>query len=275
MTSGSAPLSDTIITVISHLVDDAQTGTRKPSHSELEHEFQRTGLINADPSRLGNRVGKAKRVRGILSWALEHEPTAGERLVAYLIALVRGVGGFREKSPNFVGHEPIQNAQAAFRREGYDLTHDGDLLPLLLDNLSGLELIQALRIYIRRAKRGAEDAALVTGSGKDLLEATAAHVLVQRFGTYSGSTKNFPTVLGQAFTCVGLNTQRENAKSAQDKIDSALYQLACAVNNLRNHEGTGHGRPFLPNVTPGQARTAIESMGIVAERLLDSLEHGP
>jgi len=35
---------------------------------------------------------------------------------------------------------------------------------------------------VRRAKRGAADAALVTGTGKDLLEAVAAHVLQQRYG---------------------------------------------------------------------------------------------
>jgi hypothetical protein len=43
------------------------------------------------------------------------------------------------------------------------------------------------------------------------------------------------------------------------------------VNTLRNKQGTGHGRPFLPTVTSAEARTAVEGMGLVAERLLSLL----
>jgi hypothetical protein len=59
--------------------------------------------------------------------------------------------------------------------------------------------------------------------------------------------------------------------TAQEQLDVALYDLACAVNRLRNREGTGHGRPFLSSVTPVQARSAVQSMGLVAARLLDAL----
>jgi hypothetical protein len=54
-------------------------------------------------------------------------------------------------------------------------------------------------------------------------------------------------------------------------MDLALYDLACAVNRLRNRQGTGHGRPFEPTVTQAQARTAVQSMGLVVARLLDAL----
>jgi len=59
--------------------------------------------------------------------------------------------------------------------------------------------------------------------------------------------------------------------TAQQQFECALYELACAVNRLRNREGTGHGRPFLPNVTEPEARAAIESMGLIAEKLLSAL----
>lgn len=42
-------------------------------------------------------------------------------------------------------------------------------MPLALQNLSGVELTKALKSYIHRAQRGIRDAALVTGTGKDLL----------------------------------------------------------------------------------------------------------
>src|SRR5947209_6723031 len=173
-----APLSDAIITATARLVDDSQADTREPSHSDLEFLFGRAGVSRGDPRSLGQTVGKAKRVRATLSWALEHHYEAGETLIAAIIAQVRGCGGFRPASPNFVGTEVIRDLAEAFRTEGHELSESGDLRPLLLDNLSGTLLTEALQTYVRCAKRGISDAALVTGTGKDLLEATAAHILV-------------------------------------------------------------------------------------------------
>src|SRR5882762_1398286 len=166
----SAPLTDTIIVAVAQVVDDAQSNRRDPSHSDLEFHIKRSGLSAGDPISQGLTVGKTKRVRSVLSWALENDPDAGGELVHALIALVRGHGGFRDSSPNYVGKHSIENAITAFETEGYDLSVDGQLSPRLLDNLSGVALTEALKTYIRRAKRGADDAALVTGTGKDLLE---------------------------------------------------------------------------------------------------------
>jgi hypothetical protein len=52
------------------------------------------------------------------------------------------------------------------------------------------------------------------------------------------------------------------------KIERALFDLACAVNQLRNREGTGHGRPWLPSVTEAEAKIATEAMGNIVEYLL-------
>jgi hypothetical protein len=266
-------LSDSIIVAVSQMVDDAQSGRRDPSHYEIDQEVKRFGLGQGDPKTQGQQVGKAKRLRGILSWSIEHEFDSGCAFVLSMIAIVRGHGGFRESSPNFVGKEAVASAAAAFATEGYELTSDGELRPRLLDNLSGVGLTDALEGYVRRAKIGSTDAALVTGTGKDLLEAVAAHVLQQKFGTYS-PTSNFPTLLGQAFIALGLTTSADPilpGESPNKAIERAMFDLACAINRLRNKQGTGHGRPWLPTVTDAEARLAIESMGIVAERLLGLL----
>lgn len=270
----SAPLSDSVIHAVARLVDDAQSGTREPSHSQIEFEIQSAGLSGADPKARGQTVGKAKRIRWTLRWALENNLEAGETLVSVLISLVKGCGGFREGSPNYVGDEAVRNAAEVFKAEGYELTTDGELRPLLLDNLSRTELTAALESYVKRAKRGACDAALVTGTGKDLLEATAAHVLMQRRGCYS-SHDNFPTLLGQAFVELGLATPfdpRQPDEPSQKRLEKAMYELGCAINSLRNREGTGHGRPWLLSVTDVEAKVAIEFMGIIAERLLAALK---
>jgi hypothetical protein len=264
-------LSDTLVTALARLVDDGQADVkREPTHSTLSFHFQKAGLDTADPQQQGQTVGKFKRVRAVLSWAMENAPDSGGRLAVSLIGVIRGCGGFRDSSTNFVGHEVITDAIDAFAAEGYVLGRDGTLQPLLLDSLSGRELTIALAAYVRRAKRGAMDAALVTGTGKDLLEATAKHVLVTKYNAEPTIT-NFPTLLAQAFMAVGLPIAASPTDGAQNRIDAALYQTACAVNSLRNVQGTGHGRAFPTSVTDAEARVAVECMGVVAERLLGLL----
>jgi hypothetical protein len=264
----SAPLTDSIVVAIAELVDDAQAADRRePSHSDLRFTFE---LQQGDPASLGQSVGKAKRVRTTLSWAIEHAPEAGGQFIYGFVALLRGHGGFRGSSPNYVGAHAYENATAAFAAEGYDLSLEGDLRPKILENLTGPALTDALKSYVRRAKRGADDAALVTGTGKDLLEAAAAHVLQQRLGSYP-TTSNFPTLLGQAFITLGLATPMDpiiNGEPPDRQIERAFFELACGVNRLRNKQGTGHGRPWLPTVTEADARMATEAMGLIAERLL-------
>jgi hypothetical protein len=270
-----APLSDTIVIAVARLVDDAQTGTREPSHSAIEFAMERAGLKHADPNREGKPVGKAKRVRGVLTWALDNDAEKGEAFVGFLLAHVRGCGGFVEGNTNYVGTEVVQVLRNAFRSEGYEFFADGDYRPLILESLSGKDLTSALQAYVRRAKQGATDAALLTGTGKDLLEATAAHVIDERFGAPPNIT-NFPTVLAQAFMALGLAVPdpkkapagREPANIA---LERAMYELACAVNRLRNQQGTGHGRPFGANVSDIEAKAAVESIGVISEFLLGKL----
>ena len=264
------PLSDAIVTALAQLVDDAQTGRREPSHSDLEFQIERAHLVAYDPKGKGQTLGKAKRIRFVLSSAMEHDPNAGGRLVGLLLELVRGHGGFRPSSSNYVTAEAIENAVAAFATEGYDLSLDGGLQPQVLTNLSGLERSSALRAYARRAQRGVKDAALVSGTGKDLLEATAAHILRDRYRTYPRQA-NFPTLLGQAFSVLGMATPEGTVvqgESPMCAIERSMFQLACDVNKLRNKEGTGHGRPWLPNVSVTEAKAATEFMGVIAEYML-------
>src|SRR5205823_1699074 len=136
-----------------------------------------------------------------------------------------GLGGFRPESSNFVGAEALANAQAAFAAEGFILGSDGALSRRLLETLQGVETTVILEQYIKRALAGSEDDALVVGVAKDLLEATAAHVLVERYGTYSTSS-NFPTLLGQAFTALGLATPQTPpaiGEPAQRELERSMY----------------------------------------------------
>jgi hypothetical protein len=267
------PLTEAIIVALSRLVDDSQVEKREPAHSDIEFQIDQAGLSAADPGRRGKPIGKSKRVRGTLSWALSNDLAAGEAFVAGLVATVQGYGGFRNTSSNYCGEEAIANLAVAFSARGWELSTDGTLQPKVLDSLSGKALTTALRAYAERARRGSLDSPLLAGTAKDLLEATAAHVLVEKWGSYS-NTSNFPTLLGQAFTALGLATSSDPVlpgEPAQKRVERAAYEMGCALNALRNKQGTGHGRPWDSTVTPSQGQFAIESMGNIASLLLDAL----
>src|ERR1700694_5210311 len=225
-----APLTDSVIFVLARLVDDAQSDTREPSHSDLEFQINRARLTSGDPKAQGQLVGKAKRIRGTLSWALENNVAGGEALVESLLSFLRACGGFRQSSPNYVGAEAVANAIAAFRTEGFTLSEDGELRPQLLENLAGAALSDALASYVRRAMRGAEDAALLAGTSKDLLEATAAHIIVERNGSYPQGA-NFEGLLGMTFVSLELATPShpiQQGELPQCKTERAMFSLACA-----------------------------------------------
>jgi hypothetical protein len=271
-------LTEDIIVAVSKLIDDSLTNRRDPSHSDLEFQIKKYGLEQGDPKTQGQTVGKAKRVRYVLNWALEFNLDSGEKLLVALLNLVRGVGGFRKGSSNYVGEEEIINLQQVLKNSGYHLDDTGNIGHLILDNLTEFEMEEALWNYVRRAKKGQEDAALLTGTSKDLLEAVAAHVLVKLWGTYP-QTANFPTLLGQAFVALGLKTSLEDiaqatpVKKAKMKMETSLYQLGCSINMLRNKTGTGHGRPFVPEISHEDARLAIEGMAIISEYLLNKIKN--
>jgi len=270
------PVNDTIAHAVAQLVDDSGgNGTwREPSHGDIEFQVNTCGLAAMDPRQQGqNTVGKAKRVRAILYASMEEAPSAASKFVAGLLAKVRASGGFRESSPNYVGREAIENAKGAFASEGFLLAEDGTLAPKMLSALSGVELSDALRAYAARAQKGSEDAALVAGTGKDLIEATAAHVLTTINGRYPQGA-NFEGLLGMAFVTLELAVPavpEQPGESPVKAMERGLFASALAVNRLRNKQGTGHGRPWRPTVTDDEAKAAIEIVGSVSAYMLAKL----
>lgn len=268
------PVNDTIINSLARLVDDAQKVRRDPSHSDIEFQLTKSGLIHVDPNKDGPPVGKAKRLRKVLFWALENDSPRAEKLAAGMIASIKGCGGFRESSPNYVGNDAITDLIAALMTEGIVLSPDGSTSPVALDSLSGRKLTEALRGYVNRAKKGFDDSALVVGTSKDLMEAVAAHVVQELWGSYP-STANFPNLLGQAFVALDMATPEKKPLPGEHercRFERSLFESACSINNLRNKHGTGHGRPWIPNIRAAEAKAAIEFIGVIAELMLNNLE---
>lgn len=267
------PVNDTVIFSLARLVDDSQSGRRDPSHSDIEFQLNKAELAHVDPHKT-SPVGKAKRLRTVFNWALDNDVEKAEKLAAGIISLVISCGGFRELSPNFVGVEAIANLKATLRSVGVLLGDDGTTSLIALDNLSGRNLTDALRGYVSRAKKGIEDAALVVGTSKDLMEAVAAHVIQELWGSYP-QTVNFPNLLGQAFTALEMATPEQPIQEGEHqrcRMERAFYETACSINNLRNKQGTGHGRPWPPDLDTAESKAAIEFIGILTEIMLDKLD---
>jgi hypothetical protein len=264
-------INEEIVSAVARFFDAG----RGPSHDELTRQFRRAGLDGADPQRLGDSIGKMKRVREVLFFALDSNPDAGDTLVRALLGCLKASGGFRPGSDSYAGDDVIRAGREAFRSAGFDLDPEGNLRPTVLEGLDGAEMTDALRSYVRRARSGSRDAALVVGTGKDLLEATARHVLVEKTGSYPQSS-HFPTTLYQAFERLNLcvpapELQQKLSSDPLCALQQCLWLLGCAVNRLRNAEGTGHGRPSPATVTDPEAELAVQAMGLVSQLLLGRL----
>ena len=111
------------------------------------------------------------------------------------------------------------------------------------------------------------------GTSKDLLEAVSVYVLQLKWGS-TPSIMNFPTLLGQAFTVLNLDTTSSPkipGEAVQRRMERAFYEMACSINQLRNKLGTGYGPLFLSTITPEEGKAAVETMGIIDEYMLQKL----
>src|SRR5712692_1457191 len=244
------------------------------SHDDLTFAFRRAELQRFDPGTrdtTGSPIGKQRRVKAVLGNAADDAPEDGGRLVEYLLQRLVGAGCFRSGAQTSFSQDLVENAQGALGTAGYNLHPDGNLVPQVLEGLSGRDLTEALYIYVDRARRGSTDAPLVAGTSKDLLEAVARHVLVERASGYNEHMP-FPGTLLAAFQALSIAIDDRQVVAAQkqlsadpvEQVHETLYLLGVAVNRLRNSQGTGHGRPVPASLSPRDARTVAEAIGLVA-----------
>lgn len=258
-----------------------------PSHNELDIAFERAGLKAGDPapggkSSAGSPLGKTKRIRQALAYATDHDPAAGLKFSRQLVDSIRADGMFEQSLDKYVGETKIVLLRKAFARIGYTLGTTGALVPTVIDNLEGTELSEALRAYVARINLNPDDAALQVGTGKELDEAAARHVLIERTGSYetSGRAGSFPVTLAQAFTALDLEippSEINKLLSADPRrqVHQCLFLLGAAVNRLRNDAGTGHGRPDSPRrsspISQAEARMVSRATALLAGLLIDGI----
>lgn len=255
-----------------------------PSHDQLDQAFLRHGLVPGDPApggrtNQGSILGKTKRIRRVFVYAADHKVSAGLPLAEEIVALLRAEGSFSSALPEYAGAQKVSRLASAFRGFGLTLADTGELRPTVIDNLAGTELTDALRQYVQRINLNPDDAPLQVGTGKELDEATARHVLQERTGSYpvGGSAGSFPVMLASTFAAIGLAVPGpvELDSNPHRAVQQCLFLLGISVNRLRNEAGTGHGRPGPPRKTaplsPMEARLVARATALLAGALLDSL----
>lgn len=216
-----------------------------------------------------------KRLRKVLALAVTESPERGGALVERLVHVIRGAGGFLSGSDQYAGEDLVHAAERAFAEVGFELDPEGHLRPLLLEGLEGRALTDALWTYVRRARSGATDDALVVGTAKDLTEAIARHVLLEVYGDYPAQI-GVPGTLFRAFDCLGMQAPQPAVLASLDSdariaLRQAAYLFACAANKLRNSEGSGHGRPQSSTADAVDGRLCAQAAAAVGDLLLSEL----
>ncbi|MFJ2352684.1 abortive infection family protein [Glutamicibacter sp. NPDC087673] len=258
----SSPLNDQIAGAIGQffLAGDG------PSHSVLTRVFKTAGMSDHDPYDPETQTpNKQQRVLAVASVGSRKSETA-RKLVDSLLNALRLHGSFSLSEDQ----QRVDTLRSALTHSGWGLTTDGRLEQLgKIDFETGGRA--ALDEQLNRLRRNVDDPAAVLGGAKELLEAIAKFVL-EEGGLPLDPRVPFPGLIEISFERLGLlpavvNNSVEGSKQIHDIYRSAK-KIIIAVNELRNLQGTGHGRTLPTGVTVEAARYVIREATHVAELML-------
>lgn len=162
--------------------------------------------------------------------------------------------------------------RAAFCIFGWELTKEGRLA-----FIGGIDLEtggrQALDEQLRRLQQNLEDPAVLLGVAKDLIEAIGKFVLEEMARLPQGKL-NFLSVLALSFEQLRLRPQDTDTDAPGGKQLREIRQhanaIAGSINELRNLQGTGHGRTLPTGVSAEEARYVIRQATLLAELMLST-----
>ncbi|WP_186324511.1 abortive infection family protein [Microbacterium paludicola] len=239
-----------------------------PSHGALTQAFTSAGVGQHDPydSTLGT-PNKQQRVLEV-SRRAQRDTFASKKLLENLLNALRLDGAFRDASQS----DNVQNLRAALLHTGWNLSEDGRLERAgFVDLDTGGR--QALDEQLERLRRNMDDPAALLGIAKELLEAVGKFILDDG-GMTLPKNAPFDMIITLAFDRLSFVTGRVDetipgARQVRD-IHSSAKKIAQQVNELRNLQGTGHGRTLPTGISPETARFVIREVTHVAELMLST-----
>jgi len=249
-------------------------GGAGPYHRVLTEVFERAGYGSAAPYDHGNpyeQPSKEKRIRQTIMAAVR-SPARSRDLVEGILSEYRAHGLFDED-----GNDAKRNhrlAKAAFARVSWELTEGGEARPLSVSNVNTVAERPAIEDQLDRLRRAIDDPALMLGTAKEMLESTAKYVCEAFTVPYRENT-SFSELWHLARDRLSLLPQHVDLSKAGGKelrvILQSSWSIAEMTNQLRNYEGTGHGRTLPTAISPEVALLVVREACSVTEFVLETL----
>lgn len=248
-------------------------GGAGPSHSRLSQAFVAAGVGDDYKYDPDGPPGPNKEQRVLSAFARVASRGSGRRLVEGLLSALRHEGLIAANDGRASANE--SRLRAALARAGWTLNGQGELRAILGPDLDTGGRA-ALDEMMERLRGSGADPALSIGTAKELLESVAKFVL-EELGMPTNGMKNFNQLFYVARERLGILPQHVDKNVPGYEHIRAIHQsswdIAANVNELRNLQGTGHGRTLPSGVSEELAMLVVREACSVAEymlRLLDS-----
>lgn len=252
------PWIDDVALALRRLMDESQ----HPTHSELD-DVRLLGMKIPQDKADGEKMTKPQRLRAAFDLADAHSETAVKQLVVLIVTEMRVQSVFDHASVRRAGL--IEDLRRALAGAGAILHSDGTITAGNVGpevSTGGRATIDRLQSQLRS---GNLDAGAVLGTAKDLLEATAKHLLHEHDPTARPS--DMPAIVTQAMRAADLSTRPGEIGGpdprAVAEIRGLIVKSAEIVARQRNEGGDGHGHLELSAVTP-ELSTYIQHITLAA-----------
>lgn len=272
------PASDEVAAALGAFV----TGGLGPTHTKLTGAFTRAGYgrvstYDGTSEDLRAKPNKETRVRETVT-AAARDPHRARELVDSILVEFRAHGFFSASSSEADEAErvaKVRTLQRAFSRIDWELDDEGVLRPAGVGVVGSVSGRQAIEDQLDRLRRATDDPALLLGTAKEMLESTAKFVL-EFFAVPYTTRSTFDELWYHARDRLGLLPEQVDVSApggAQVKaMLGASWVIAKTANEIRNIEGTGHGRTLPTGVTPEMALLVVRESCSIAELVLASLD---
>lgn len=266
------PINDEIGAALGAFV----AGGAGPRHATLSRIFAQAGYAAAapyEPNSSTQQMNKEDRVRVTVS-AAARDPHRARELVEGLLSEYR-VAGYFKPDADTASRQDAQVLRAAFARVDWELTADGELRPAGVGAVAAVQGRPAIEDQLSRLRRATNDPALLLGTAKEMLESTAKYVLDAFSVPYTSAT-SFDELWFHARDRLGMHPKDIDAAtpggSEIREILQSAWSIARMSNEIRNIDGTGHGRTLPAQMRPELALLVVREACSVAQMVLSSLD---
>lgn len=244
-------------------------GGEGPSHGKLGDIFSEAGVPDGykyDPDARGTT--KQGRIRTAFS-KLRRDPHGTKRLLQKIINLLRVHGDLSDLNAPRRIRLVEALAEDQWELSPTNILAEADTIVLATGDRD------ALAEQIRRLNESTDDPALLLGTAKELLEAIYKFVL-EEAGIGYPKNGSFQHLQHLALDRLQMLPQQVDSSHPGGlelrEIWEKAQSLAAKINDLRNLQGTGHGRTLPTGVTTEAARFVIKQGVLLGEMMLTKLD---